>query len=196
MNNYITAKTIKSLREENKLTQQDLAEILSVSDKTISKWETGRGLPDITLIEPLANALFVSVAELMTGECIINKNKSGNMSKCKFYVCPICGNIFYSMGESAISCCGVSLPPLEVEEGDEKHIINIEKAENESFVTINHPMTKDHYILFLAKVNSDRVEIVKLYAEGNAETRFFNRGNCTIFAYCNKHGLFKVALHK
>lgn len=169
---------------------------MGVSDKTISKWETGRGLPDITLIEPLANALFVSVAELMAGELVVNKNKSANMKRCKFYVCPICGNIFYSMGEGVICCCGVSLPPLDVEEENANHMIHIEKVENEHFVKIDHPMTKEHYISFIAKVNCDRIEIVKLYAEGNAEARFFNRGDATFFAYCNKHGLFSVKVNR
>ena len=57
MNNYITGAAIKALREKNRLTQQQLAEKLCVSDKAISKWETGKGFPDISLIEPLANVL-------------------------------------------------------------------------------------------------------------------------------------------
>ena len=54
MQNYVTGEVIRSLREKRRLTQRDLAQRLNVSDKTISKWETGRGLPDITLLEPLA----------------------------------------------------------------------------------------------------------------------------------------------
>lgn len=98
MNNYITAATIKMLREKSKMTQEQLADIISVSAKTVSKWETGRGLPDITLLEPLASALKISVAELLTGNCVENTNKSGNMLKTRFYVCPVCGNIIYSTG--------------------------------------------------------------------------------------------------
>ena len=73
MNHYITGKMIKELREKEGYTQLELAQILAVSDKTISKWETGKGLPDISLIEPLAKALKVSVIELMNGEMIINE---------------------------------------------------------------------------------------------------------------------------
>ena len=73
MNNYITGKIIKELREKEKLTQQELANKIGVSDKAISKWETGKGLPDITLIEPLSKALKVSVIELMNGEYITNQ---------------------------------------------------------------------------------------------------------------------------
>ena len=91
MNNYVTGKIIKELREMKQLTQVELANIIGVSDKTISKWETGKGLPDISLIEPLAKALEVSVIELMNGEYITNQNKAGNMLKSNFSVCPICG---------------------------------------------------------------------------------------------------------
>lgn len=79
MNAYVTGQTIKMLREKKKMTQAKLAEMLSVSDKAISKWETGKGFPDITLLEPLSEALGVSVAELMNGNTINNKNKSANM---------------------------------------------------------------------------------------------------------------------
>ena len=64
MNNYITGAVIKELREKNHLTQQQLAEKLCVSGKAISKWETGKGFPDISLIESLANVLQVSIPEL------------------------------------------------------------------------------------------------------------------------------------
>lgn len=98
MNNYVTGKLIKNLREKNKMTQQELAEKINVSDKTISKWETAKGLPDISLLEPLAKALKVSVIELMNGNYISNNNKSSNMLKTNFYVCPICGNFIHSIG--------------------------------------------------------------------------------------------------
>ena len=66
--NYISGTMLKELRERKKLTQKELAEKLLISDKTISKWETGKGLPDITLVTPLAEALSISVAELFAGE--------------------------------------------------------------------------------------------------------------------------------
>lgn len=79
MNNYITGAVIKELREKNHLTQQQLAEKLCVSDKAISKWETGKGFPDISLIEPLANVLQVSIPELLSGEQIIKNNRFANI---------------------------------------------------------------------------------------------------------------------
>ena len=115
MDNYITGKLIKKLRENKKMTQQELAEKICVSDKAVSKWKTGKGLADISLIESLAKALDVSVIELMKGEYIINNNKHANMLKTNFYVCPICGNIIHSIGESIIYCCGITLPKQEAE---------------------------------------------------------------------------------
>lgn len=191
MNNYITGKIIKELREKQNLTQMELGDIIGVSDKTISKWETGKGLPDIALIEPLASALKVSVIEFMNGEYVTNNNKSGNMLKSKFSVCPICGNIIHSMGENINSCCGINLPVLEAELENEKHIIKCETVENENFISINHDMNKEHYISFVAYVTIDRCEIVKLYPEQNAEVRFLKRGKGIIYAYCNRDGLIK-----
>ncbi len=191
MNNFITGRIIKELREREKLTQKDLAEIINVSDKTISKWETGKGLPDITLIEPLSKALKISVIELMNGEHIVNRNKSSNILKSKFYVCPVCGNIIYSMGESIISCCGINLPAIDAEPENEKHNINCEIVENEYYILVKHEMTKEHYISFIAYVTNDRCEIVKIYPEQIAEARFAKRGKGIIYVYCNKDGLIK-----
>lgn len=191
MDNYITGKIIKKLREERKLSQVELANIIGVSDKAVSKWETGKGLPDISLIEPLAEALKVSIIELMSGEYIVNKNKASNMLKSNFSVCPICGNIIHTMGKSINFCCGINLPVLEAVEGDNEHIINCDILEDEFFVSVNHEMSKEHYISFFAYVTNDRCEIVKLYPQQNAEARFFRRGKGIIYIYCNKDGLVK-----
>ena len=191
MNTYVTGPTIKALRETRKLTQAELASQLGVSSKTVSKWETAKGLPDISLIQPLAKALGVSVIELMSGDQIINRNISCNMLRSKLYVCPICGNVIHSTGDTVISCCGVTLPACEAEDLDEDHALQIENVEDEHFLTINHPMTKEHFISFLAYVTSDRFQLVKLYPEGNAETRLQLRGHGFVYLYCNKHGLMK-----
>ena len=191
MNTYITGATIKTLRENKGLTQNELAAMLGVSDKAVSKWETAKGLPDITLIEPLAKALGVSVMELMSGDTVTNKNISANILRSRFYVCPVCGNIIRAMGDALISCCGITLPPLDAEEPDKDHSITIEKVEDEHFITVSHPMTKQHYISFMAFVSSDRLQLVKLYPEGNAETRMQLRGHGFLYICCNRHGLMK-----
>jgi len=191
MNSYVTGATIRGLRESRKLTQAELADRIGVSSKTVSKWETAKGLPDISLLQPLAQALGISVIELMNGEHILNKNISANMLRSKFYVCPICGNVIHCTGSTLVSCCGITLPPLEPEPADDAHPITVEAVEDEHFITIPHPMTKTHYISFVAFVTTDRVRLVKLYPEGNAETRLPLRGMGYLYVYCNQHGLFR-----
>lgn len=192
MNKYVTGATIKELRERKRLTQGELAGLLTVSDKAISKWETGKGYPDITLLEPLAQALSVSITELISGNAVVNTNVSANMARCKFHVCPVCGNVITSIGEAQISCHGVDLMPLGTESPDERHAISVERVEDEFFVQVEHPMTKVHYISFLAAVSPDRVQLVKTYPESRAQARFKIDQVGAIYAYCNKDGLFKA----
>jgi DNA-binding XRE family transcriptional regulator/desulfoferrodoxin (superoxide reductase-like protein) len=190
MNPYVTGEAIRRLREQNRLTQAQLAEKLCVSDKAVSKWETGKGYPDITLLEPLAGALKVSVAELLSGNAVTNGNLSANMLRSMFYVCPVCGNVVHSMGEAAVHCHGVLLHPAEAEEADEAHELSVEQVEDEFFVTVRHDMTKQHFISFIAAASSDRMQLVKLYPEGNAEARFKVNDVRRFYWYCNRDGLF------
>ena len=194
MNNYVTGATIRSRRETKGLTQEELAARIHVSAKTVSKWETGKGFPDISLLEPLALALGISVIELLSGCTVSNRNRSANMLRGVLYVCPVCGNIIRTTGEVVVSCCGITIPPQEVEEDDPDHEIHIELVEDEYFVTVQHPMTKDHFISFLMAVSDQGNQFVKLYPEGNAEARFKINGVKTLYAYCNRHGLFQYRI--
>lgn len=194
MNQYVTGAVIKQLRQKNHLTQVELAEKLNISDKTVSKWETAKGYPDISLLEPIANVFNISLAELISGNMVNNVNVSANMMRSKFYVCPVCGNIIHSMGEVSASCHGISLLPLEADASDDSHNVSIERVEDEYFVTINHEMTKNHHISFIAAASSDRMQVVKLYPEGNAEARFKINGVKKIFYYCNRDGLFQISV--
>ena len=191
MNIYVTSAAVRRLREGKNLTQQALADKIGVSCKAVSKWETGRGLPDISLLEPLAQALGVSVMELMSGETVSNRNVSCNMLRTKLYVCPVCGNVIHCAGEAVVSCCGITLPPLEAEEPDGEHLFSLERVEDEEFLSIRNPMTKEHFISFIAYATSDRFQLVKFYPEGNAETRLRLQGRGVLYAYCNRHGLYK-----
>ena len=193
MNQYVTGAMIKRIREQRKMTQSELAQKMCVSDKTISKWETGKGYPDITLIEPLAAALGISVIELMSGDNVTNKNRASNMLKSRIYVCPICGNVIGSTGDAVVSCCGITLPPLEAEAPDSEHEVECSIVEDEFFVTVNHDMTRTHYISFIAAVTDNGVQIIKLYPEGNAEARVKYIGTRKLLYYCNKHGLFELS---
>lgn len=194
MNQYVTGAIIKKLREEKQMTQAELAKHLFVSDKTVSKWESGKGYPDISLLGSIAGVLGVSVTELLCGKAISNVNVSGNMLRSKFYVCPVCGNVIHSMGEAVITCHGLLLTPAQAEEGDEQHPLSVEHVEDEYFVRIEHDMTKQHHISFIAALSPDRIQLVKLYPEGNAEARFQLRGVRQIFYYCNRDGLFRLNL--
>jgi len=196
MNQYLTGAMIRELREKNHMTQAELAEKLFVSDKTISKWENGKGYPDISLLEAIAAAFEISVAELLSGRTVNNVNISGNMLRSKFYVCPVCGNVVHSMGETVIYCHGVPLTPAQPEESDERHKIFIEGVEDEYFVRVEHDMTKKHYISFIAALSPDRVQLTKLYPEGNAEARFKKNVVKKILFYCNQDGLFSIDVIK
>ena len=203
IDNYITGSVIKSLREKKKMTQEELAEKIFVTGKAVSKWETGQGFPDISLVEPLAKALDISVIELLSGDCIQNRNRVSNMFRSKFYICPVCGNVIRTIGEAMISCCGITLPPLEAEtetedgnlndadlNGTAEHEIKVEAVEDEYYVHLEHPMSKEHYISFIAAVSDQGVQFTKLYPEQTAEARFKRARVRYIYAYCNHHGLF------
>ena len=194
MDRYVTGAVIRRLREEKKLTQEELAGCIHVSGKAVSKWETGQGLPDISLLEPLAEALGISVIELFSGESVRNANRASNMLRSRFYVCPVCGNVIRTVGEATVSCCGITLPPSAAEAPDEAHAIRVETVEDEYFVSLDHPMTKTHYISFLAALSDQGMQFVKLYPEGSAEARFKRSRVKYICAYCSHHGLFQIRI--
>ena len=196
MNQYVTGAVIKELREKNNLTQNELAIRLNVSDKTISKWETAKGYPDISMLEPIAKVFGISIAELLSGNAITNMNVAANMLRSKFYVCPVCGNVIHSTGEITTSCHGIQLVPEPAEAPDENHSILIERVEDEYFVQIKHEMSKNHYISFIAALSSDGLQLVKLYPEGKSEARLKIRGVRKIFYFCNKDGLFCADINK
>ena len=190
MERYVTGGAIKSLREKKGFTQKQLAERILVSDKAVSKWETGKGLPDITLLEPLAQALGVSVAELLSGECLTNVNRSGNLLRSCFYVCPVCGNVIHALGQGSFHCCGVPLPVAEWEEPDSDHAITVTRMENDHYITLNHPMSKEHSLSFFAYLTTDKLLLQKAYPEQEAAARFPMLGPGMLYVYCNRHGLF------
>jgi len=165
-------KLILFLRKENKMTQKQLADILNISDKTISKWERGMGCPDVSLLRELSDVLGVNIEKILLGNLEPNDTDGGNMKKIKFYVCNDCGNIITVTGEGNISCCGRRLSPLIPQLSDGEHSLKIEEVENDFYITFNHDMKKDHYISFISYVNYDRILLIKLYPEQNGEIRF------------------------
>ena len=131
----------------------------------------------------------------MQGAPVVNRNRAANLLRSKLYVCPLCGNVLHATGQAVVSCCGITLPPLDISEADdadEHHQLTLERVEDELFVTIHHPMTKDHYISFIACLTGDKLQLVKLYPEGDASCRFKITGAGVLYFYCNRHGLMKA----
>ena len=190
MMNDATATVIRTLREKQNLTQRELAERLQVSDKTISKWETGRGLPDLALLEPLAQSLRTSVTELLSGNCVHNQNGAANLLRGKFYVCQAWGNVIYATGEGVFHCCGIPLHPQAAKPENDAHTLHVERVETEFYVAAKHPMEKTHFLSFFAVVTTEQVQLLKLYPEQPPEGRLQLCGHGILYAYCNRHDLF------
>ena len=74
MNQERIGRFIAELRKEKKLTQIDLANKLGITDRAISKWENGRGLPDLSLLTPLCEILDISINELLSGSRLDKKD--------------------------------------------------------------------------------------------------------------------------
>ncbi len=188
-----TGKMFKALRREQEFTQKEVAEKLGICAKTVSKWETGHGFPDITFLSGLSAIFQVDTAILLAGEMPRSKPEVGNMKRTNFYVCDTCGN-FLTGGNTEITCCGRKLSPLPVKKNDEAHNANVAKIEDEFFITLSHPMTKAHYISFISYVRFDRVLTVKLYPEQNAEIRIPQMYGGKLYGYCTMHGLFEITV--
>jgi len=184
-------KLLYDLRKEKRMTQKEIADKMNISDKTVSKWERGLGCPDISLLSELSDIFGVNIEKILQGDLSINDTDGGNMKRIKFYVCPVCGNIITSTGLGEISCCGRKLESLQVQEINEEHNLQTTQVENDYYLTFNHEMTKDHYISFIAYVMFDRVHLVKLYPEQNAEVRIPIMRKGDLYFYCSKHGLMK-----
>lgn len=184
-------KLILTLRQEKGLTQKALADAMHISDRTISKWERGIGCPDVSLLRELSAVLEVNIEKILLGDLEPNDVDRGNMKKIKFYVCPDCGNILYCTGESEIFCCGRKLNPLTAQTEDTQHEIHVEEIENDLYVTLQHDMSKQHYITFAAYVAYDRVLLIKLYPEQSAEVRFPQMHGGELYVCCNRHGLIR-----
>ena len=184
-------RLICTLRREKGMTQKALADAMSISDRTISKWERGIGCPDVSLLGELSDILGVNIEKILSGDLEPNDMNKGNMKKLRFYVCPDCGNILCCMGEADVSCCGRKLNSLTVQPDNSQHEICVEEIENDFYITFDHEMNKQHYITFAAYVTYDRVLIIKLYPEQAAAVRFSKMPGGDLYLYCSKHGLIK-----
>ena len=116
-----------------------------------------------------------------------------------FYKCPICGNIIgLIQGDiNHMRCCGKEMELMEANSTDaatEKHVPVYERVEDEIVVKVGeveHPMEKDHYIMWIAQVSDNQTTRIRLYSEQSTEVRFKYIPESILYAYCNKHGLWK-----
>ena len=180
---------IAQLRKEKGLTQQNIAYALNISNKTISKWECGLGCPDVSLWADLSAILGADMAQMMEGEITLNRPDGGNINKIRFYVCPSCKNVLVSTGSSSIFCCGRKLDQLTSQQDENTPRITTETIDVDYFITIEHEMTRNHYILFAAYVKSDKVFLTRLYPEQSATVRIPHMPDGKLYLYCVKHGL-------
>ena len=190
MDNEKIGRLIYSLRKENNMTQLQLARLLNVSDKAVSKWERGLGRPDLSLLPQLSKIFNVDIEKLLSGQLDANKALAGNMRKTQFYVCPVCGNIITAMADASITCCGKKLTALPLQKADETQCLGIEKIENEYFVSSDHPMERQHYISFVALLSADGVIFRKLYPQWDLQCRLPFVRRARLVWYCTQHGLF------
>ncbi len=120
----------------------------------------------------------------------------------RFYKCPICGNVIGLInGDSKhITCCGkemIAMTGNECDGATEKHVPVCEKVGDEIVVKVGeveHPMEEDHYITWIAQVTDKQTTRVRLNPGQSTETKFKYIPNSIIYAYCNKHGLWKTTV--
>lgn len=189
-----SGKLLCDLRKAKGMTQKQVADALGVLPKTVSKWETGNGFPDVSVISTLADVLGVSERALLSGNPKCNMQEVGNMKRTKFYVCPQCNSIMQGTGECRLICCGKPVEPLQSRAADDAHHVMITEIEDDYYIEFDHEMTKAHYISFVACVGMDRVLTVRLYPEQAAAVRFPKAFRGKLYFYCNDHGLFDCKL--
>ena len=189
-----SGKLLRALRKEKGLTQKELADKLGIVPKTVSKWETGHGFPDVSTLSTLANILGVSEKSLLAGYLPQNRVDSGNIRRTKFYVCPYFGCIMQGVGECQMICCGKTLQPLQTQAPDESHTFTITEIDDEFYLQFPHETSKEHFICFVAYVGFDRVFTWRLYPEQDCAVRIPKVYSGKIVYYCNRHGLFEYSI--
>jgi len=181
---------IKNLRKEKGFTQKQLADKMGISDKTISKWERGCGMPDVSLWKDLSDVLGANIEDILKGETEHNSFANGNMKNIKYYICPVCNNLTISTATAGVYCCGRKLENITAAKADENTKLAVEESDGDWYITSNHPMEKDNYISFVAFVTGDSVQIYKQYPQWNMQARIPKRRHGTLLYYSTSKGLF------
>jgi transcriptional regulator with XRE-family HTH domain len=189
MDQVRTGALIRRLRTERKLTQKQLAELICVSDKAVSKWERGCGCPDVSLLTALAEVLGTDIQVLLSGNIEKNESEKGNMKKLRFYVCRDCGNVITAAADAAVTCCGNRLTALEPKKAEEEQQLRVEDMGGEWYITTDHPMTKEHYISFAAYVSDSSMMLFRQYPEWGMNITLPMYRSGRLVWYCSECGL-------
>ncbi|MDY3119113.1 MAG: helix-turn-helix domain-containing protein [Peptoniphilus sp.] len=190
MDNRKIGRRIYPLRKEKNFTQWQVAEQMHISDKTVSKWERGLGCPEVSLLPELSKLFDVDLEKFLSGELEDNNVVGGNMNNLCFFICPNCKNVITAMGETNVTCCGKKLKPLQPKKAPESDRLQVETVENDFFIHSRHPMTREHYISFVALLTVDTLLLRKQYPQWDLQVRLPILSRGRLLWYCSRHGLF------
>ena len=183
---------IQKLRKERGWTQKYLADKMNISDRTVSKWERGLGLPDVGLLKNLSDIFGIDLGKMLDGDLNERETDGGNMKKVKFYFCPVCGNLVTAASGADVICCGRKLEPMIENETDEKHLAEVKIIDWEYYISFGHKMEKEHYINYVLCTGYDRALVVRLYPEQGGEVRIPRISGAKIYLVCSRDGLFRI----
>lgn len=189
MDNEKIGQLIYTLRKEKDMTQKQLAEALYLSDRTISKWERGIGCPDIKLLPHLAILLDIPIENLLTGEIKKVDIVGGNMKNSSYYVCPSCLNIGIATGNFVVSCCGRKLDSLVATKANDEQKLKIEEIDMQYSISAEHPMTKDHYVSFIALATGDQIQLYKQFPEWALQANIPKKKHAKLLWFDTQDGL-------
>lgn len=172
------------------LTQAQLAQKVGVVPRTVSKWECGQGIPDITLVTTLSEVLSLSLPALLSGACQSEAKSSGNLSRAHWYYCPRCGTLSFVSGNASIVCCDHPLFPLVIKPCT--FPVRAERDADELLVSGDHAMDKSNYVAFVALQNSETIIMRRLYPESDFLVRIPVIRRAKLLVFSTSEGLSEV----
>ena len=184
---------LQTLRQSKGVTQRQVAQALNVTEQAVSKWERGKGCPDLALLPALADFYGVDLRALLAGR-LETSQQGGNMRNLKFYFCPQCGNLAVQSGAAELTCCGRPLSAMTAQPAEAEHLPTVTPVEDEWYLEFDHPMTKEHYIPFVAQVGIDGYRLVRMYPEQTPALRLPRMGRCTLYIGCSNGNVYKMLL--
>ncbi len=197
MNAEKSGKLIYDIRTKKGLTQQQLADMINVSNKAICKWETGRGCPDITLLPELSKALEVDIQSILVGEQPTRRSIGGDLKNLTFFRCADCGNLISITSPSEISCCGNKLKGFNLRK-DGKSLPDLNatvlETDNHFYLTFDHPMEKGNFIAAIFAIYYDRIITIPLYPEQESAVTINKIIGCKLYALDDKGQLFSIKI--